>query len=260
MDGAFRSCPEAEKRRIQATRHRKCIHPACRRGERLCTEPLPVINTDTGEEIFTMRIALSFDDGPNTTITPQVLDLLEEHGIRASFFLIADNITPASARVARRAWDMGCDLENHSRTHSFMNQQTPEQIREEVRFCTDKIVEITGREPAFFRPPYIAINQTLFDNVDLTFICGAGCEDWEPSVTAEERIERILKNAEDGQIVLLHDMQGNENTVEALKTVIPVLKARGFTFVTVPQLFQETGVVPVRNRIYTNVYQKVDRI
>ncbi len=207
-----------------------------------------------------MRIALSFDDGPNTTITPQVLDLLEEHDIRASFFLIADNITPESARVARRAWDMGCDLENHSRTHSFMNQQTPEQIREEVRFCTAKIMEITGVAPAFFRPPYIAINQTLFDNVDLTFICGAGCEDWEPSVSAGERIERILKNAEDGQIVLLHDMPGNVNTVEALKAVIPELKARGFSFVTVPQLFREAGVTPVHNRIYTNVYQTVDRI
>ncbi len=207
-----------------------------------------------------MRIALSFDDGPNTTITPLVLDLLEEHRIRASFFLIADNITPASARVARRAFDMGCDLENHSRTHGFMNQMTAEKIREEVRFCTDRIMEICGEEPAFFRPPYIALSQTLFDSVDLTFIAGAGCEDWEPKVSAEERIRRILDNAEDGQIVLLHDMAGNVNTVEALKTVIPELKSRGFEFVTVPQLFRETGVVPVRNRIYTNVYQTVDRI
>ena len=205
-----------------------------------------------------MRIALTFDDGPNTEITPQVLDILEEHGIVASFFLIADSITPESAKVARRAFDMGCDIENHSRTHNFMNQMTPEQIREEVRYCTEKIVEITGREPAFFRPPYIAVNQTLHDNVDLTFICGAGCEDWVPTVSAQERINRILAHAEDGQIVLLHDMPGNVNTVEALKVIIPELKARGYEFVTISQLFKEAGVTPVRNRLYSNVYQTTD--
>ncbi len=207
-----------------------------------------------------MRIALSFDDGPNTSITPLVLDLLEEHGIRASFFLIADNITEASARVARRAFDMGCDIENHSRTHGFMDRMPPEQIRDEISFCTKKIVEITGVEPEFFRPPYIAVNQALFDQVDLTFISGQGCGDWEPSVSADERTERILAAAEDGQIVLLHDMPGNMNTVEALKAVIPELKRRGFEFVTVPELFRQAGVVPVRGRIYTNVYQTVDRV
>ena len=205
-----------------------------------------------------MRIALTFDDGPNTTVTPQVLDLLEEHGIVASFFLIADRITPESAEQSRRAFAMGCDIENHSRTHGFMNQMTPEQIREEVRYCTEKIVEITGEEPKFFRPPYIALSQEMYDNIDLTFICGAGCEDWVPTVTAAERAERVLAHAEDGQMVLLHDMPGNENTVEALKTIIPELKKRGFEFVTVPQLFELSGVRPVRNRLYTNVYQTTD--
>ena len=207
-----------------------------------------------------MRIALTFDDGPNTTITPQVLDILEEHGIVASFFLIADNITPESARQVQRAVSLGCDIQNHSRTHGFMDKMTPGQIREEIRYCTEKIVEITGKAPAFFRPPYIAINQTLFDEVDLTFICGVGCEDWVPDVPAEERARRILATATDGEIVLLHDMTGNINTVDALKTIIPELKRRGFTFHTVSQLFTECGVTPVRNRIYSNVFQTADRV
>ncbi len=205
-----------------------------------------------------MRIALTFDDGPNTETTPQVLDILQEHGIVASFFLIADSITPESAKVARRAFDMGCDIENHSRTHSFMNQMAPEEIREEIRYCSERITEITGRPPAFFRPPYIAVNRTLFGHVDLTFICGAGCEDWVPEISAAVRAKRILAHAEDGQIVLLHDMPGNANTVEALKTVIPELKKRGFSFVTVRQLFAETGITPVPGRLYSNVYQTTD--
>ncbi len=205
-----------------------------------------------------MRIALTFDDGPNTVTTPQVLDILEEEGIVASFFLIADSITPESAKVARRAFDMGCDIENHSRTHGFMNRMTLEEIREEIGFCTERITEITGRAPAFFRPPYIAVNPAMYDCIDLGFICGAGCEDWVPEVSARERAERVLAHAEDGQIVLLHDMPGNDNTVEALKTIIPELKRRGFSFVTVRQLFAEAGVAPVRGRLYSNVYQTTD--
>lgn len=206
-----------------------------------------------------MRIALTFDDGPNTSITPQVLDLLEEHRIVATFFLIANNITPESAEMVRRAQSLGCDIENHSVTHGFMDKMTPEEIRREVAECTRQIVEITGRRPAFFRPPYIAVNQQLFDNVDLTFICGSGCEDWVPTVSAEERARRTLENAKDGEIVLLHDMLWNGNTVEALKTIIPGLKERGFTFYTVAGLFESCGVTPIRNRLYSNVFQTVDR-
>ena len=71
-----------------------------------------------------MRSALTVDDGPNTSITPQVLDVLEEHGIVGTFFLIADNITPESAEMVRRAQRMGCDTENHSVTHGFMDKRT----------------------------------------------------------------------------------------------------------------------------------------
>ena len=200
-------------------------------------------------------IALTFDDGPNTVITPQVLDILENEGIVASFFLIAQNITPESARVVRRAKAMGCDIENHSVTHGFMNQMTAEQIREEVRECTDRIVEITGEAPKFFRPPFIAVSREMYDSIGLTFICGQGCEDWVPTVTAEERAARVLATAEDGQIVLLHDMQWNQNTVDALKTIIPELKKRGYEFVTVTQLFERKHVTPQRGWLYTNALQ-----
>ena len=207
-----------------------------------------------------MRIALTFDDGPNTVITPQVLDILEEHGIVGTFFLIANNITPESAEMVRRAQKMGCNIENHSVTHGFMDKMTVEQIRKEVAECTRQIVEITGRQPMFFRPPFISLSQEMFDNIDLTFICGSGCEDWVPTVSAEERARRTLENAKDGEIVLLHDMQWNMPTVEALKTIIPELKARGFTFHTVADLFRSCGVTPVRNRLYSNVFQTIDRL
>ena len=206
-----------------------------------------------------MLISLTFDDGPNTVTTPKVLDVLEKEGIVASFFLVGDSITPESAEVVRRAKAMGCDIENHARTHHPLNQMTPEEIRAEADYCTKKIVEITGEAPTCFRPPYIAVNQDVFDNVDLTMIYGLSCEDWEPSVTAQERADRVLAGAKDGTIVLLHDMPGNDNTVEALKTIIPELKKRGFSFTTCAGLFRRCGVTPRRNRLYSNVYQETDR-
>ena len=201
-------------------------------------------------------IALTFDDGPNTVITPQVLDLLEEYGAMGSFFLIAQNITPESAEVVRRAKAMGCDIENHTLTHPFMDKMSVEEIRKEVDACTEKIVEITGEAPKFFRPPFIAVNREMYDTIDMTFICGMGCEDWVPTVTAEERAERVLANAADGQIVLLHDMQWNQNTVDALKTILPELKKRGYEFVTVSQIFEMKNVTPRRGWLYSNVLQE----
>ena len=202
-----------------------------------------------------MQIALTFDDGPNTVITPQVLDLLEEYGALASFFLIAQNITPESADVVRRAKAMGSEIENHSLTHGHMDTMTEEEIRSEVKACTEMITEITGEAPKYFRPPFIDVSREMYDNIDLTFICGVGCEDWVPTVTAEQRAERVLANAEDGQIVLLHDMQWNQATVDALKVILPELKNRGFEFVTVSRLFKEKNVTPQKGWLYSNVLQ-----
>lgn len=200
-------------------------------------------------------IALTFDDGPNTVITPQVLDILEKEGIVGTFFLIAQNINPESAEMVRRAVSLGCEIENHSVTHPFMDKLSVEEIREEIQTCTGRIVEITGREPRFFRPPCIAVSQAMYDNIDLTFICGMGCEDWVPTVTAQERIDRVLANAADGQIVLLHDSDWNVNTVEALKTIVPELKKRGYEFATVSQIFKMKNVTPKRGWLYSNVLQ-----
>lgn len=203
-------------------------------------------------------VALTFDDGPNTTTTMQVLDKLEKYQVTATFFLIGDCITQASAGVSRQACEMGCEIANHSKTHPDMSRLSAEEIKGEIAYTTEKIREITGKEPAFFRPPYIALSKRLFDTVELPFICGHGAEDWEDSVSAQERARRILEETRDGSIILLHDMEGNFRTVEALDQIIPTLLERGYTFVTVSQLFEQKQIVPRTDiaRIYTNVYDE----
>ena len=202
-----------------------------------------------------MLLALTFDDGPNTTTTPQVLDILEENRAVASFFLIEKNITPASEPVVRRALSQGCEICNHSVSHLKMSQMTPEEIDREIRPCSDRIQGITGYAPRFFRPPFIDVSPELFSNVDLTFICGSGCNDWMPEVTAQQRIQLVLSRARDGEIILLHDSEGNINTVEALRFLVPELRRRGFRFVTCSQLFEENRIYPLPGHLYSNVFE-----
>lgn len=143
-------------------------------------------------------VALSFDDGPNTTTTVHMLDVLKKHGVKASFFVI-------------------------------------------------------GKAPRFFRPPYINVDQKMYDNIKLGFICGEGCEDWLDSISVDERVKRITASARDGLIYLLHDFEGNEQTVAAVDRIIPILKKEGYRFVTVPELFKLKKVKVKRNVIYTDV-------
>lgn len=201
-------------------------------------------------------IAITFDDGPNATTTMEILDVLEKYQVRASFFLIGNNINDESAKSVKRAYDLGCDIENHSKTHSYMDKMTADEIKEEVDFVNEKVKEITGSTPKFFRPPYIAVNNTMYDNIDMTFISGYGCNDWEDRVTADYRAKYLEKKAADGVIFLLHDAEGNSKTVEALDKAIPILLEKGFQFATISELFELKGVEI--SGTDTNIYSELN--
>lgn len=201
-------------------------------------------------------IAITFDDGPNASTTMEILDVLEKYQVRASFFLIGTNINDESAKSVKRAYDLGCDIENHSKTHSYMDKMTADEIKDEVAYVNDKVKEITGTTPKFFRPPYIAVNNTMYDNIDMTFISGYGCNDWEDRVTAEYRAKYLEKKAADGVIFLLHDAEGNSKTVEALDKAIPILLEKGFQFATISELFELKGVEI--SGTDTNIYSELN--
>ncbi len=203
-------------------------------------------------------VALTFDDGPNTTTTAQVLDVLEKYDIIASFFLIGNNINDASAEVVKRAYDMGCEINNHSKSHPYMNQMTVDEIIEEFTYTDDKIFEITGERSKFFRPPYISVSQDMLDNIDVPFIAGIGCNDWMDNNPADRRAMSILRQVKEGDIILLHDAEGNHMTVEALDTIIPEMLAQGYKFVTVSELFELNGkeISADDFKIYTNINQQ----
>lgn len=198
-------------------------------------------------------LALAFDDGPNLTTESQMLDLLARHQVPATFFVIGENITDESAGNMKRAIEQGCEIGNHSFTHPMMTMLDEAQVKEEIETTSALIEQITGKRPTLFRPPYINVKPEMYDWIDLTFICGKGCQDWEATADKEFRREGIIANAEPGAIYLLHDFEGNEATVEALDEAIPVLKEQGYVFVTVSELFKKLKCTPDGHTMYTVV-------
>ena len=198
-------------------------------------------------------LALSFDDGPNLTTESKMLDVLAKHDVPATFFLIGNNINEESARNIKRAVELGCEIGNHSLTHSMMSQMDEGPVKAEIEATSARIEQVTGQRPTLFRPPYLDVKPEMYDWIDLTFICGKGCEDWVATVGKEARREGILASAEPGAIYLLHDFEGNEATVEALDEAIPVLKEQGYVFVTVSQLFDKLKCTPDGHTMYTVV-------
>lgn len=201
------------------------------------------------------RIALTFDDGPDPEITPQVLDILAEFGVTATFFLIGENITAETAPIVRRTFDMGCELCNHSLTHTDLSGKSPAEITHELAETTRRIEALTGTQPHFFRPPYIAVSDTLFDAVELPFVAGYGVNDFDAAVSVAERVTGVLQKAKPDGIILMHDQEENVQTVAALREIIPGLLRAGYRFVTMSQLFAETGITPLPRVLYSYAQQ-----
>lgn len=200
-------------------------------------------------------VALTFDDGPSGT-TSEVLDVLQRYNAVATFFLIGQNVNGNMKATMQRQLNMGCELACHSYTHSDMGNMGAWQVQNEISQCVNAIKGQVNTDIKFFRAPYLSTSNTMFQNINLTFIQGISCNDWESYVSAEQRKNTILNNVSDGSIVLLHDFQGNSNTVQALPGIIEGLRNQGYTFVTVSDLFKYKGVNPnVGYKVWSNVYQ-----
>lgn len=202
-------------------------------------------------------IALSFDDGPCRGATNALLDYFAEMDIVGTFFVIGGNINDETAEVMKRAYEQGCEIGNHSKSHQQMGNMIPPTLEEEINYVQDLVESYIGVAPVLFRPPFLNVSQTMHDTIEQTFIFGRDSLDWT-GVSAEERAQNVLNFAEDGIIVLMHDGWDNWETVEAVKIIVPELLEQGYKFVTISELFEAKGVTPEAHSgvIYSDVYAK----
>jgi peptidoglycan/xylan/chitin deacetylase (PgdA/CDA1 family) len=182
-------------------------------------------------------IALTFDDGPSAKLTSKLLDLLGAHHIKATFFVIGQNVADHPEIVARAARE-GHEIGNHSWSHPAFAKMSDEAVRRELQKTDDAIHSATGNRPTLLRPPYgsITARQKKWINQEFGYkiiMWDVDPFDWKrPGPVAVTN--RIVRNTRAGSIVLSHDI--HPGTIEAMPAAIDQLEAKGFKFVTVPEL------------------------
>ena len=185
------------------------------------------------------RIALSFDDGPHPTFTPQILALLEKYEIKATFFMIGCNVATYPS-VAKAVAEAGHEIGNHTYTHPHMREITLKMLKDEVEE-TERILADHGIcKPRLFRPPegFRSAEQVkaLESCGYQTVIWSLDTHDWQGRPT-EEIVSVVLNGIQGGDVLLFHDYTSRRNTtITALERLIPKLLEDGYEFVTVSDL------------------------
>lgn len=221
-------------------------------SEMIVREPHPVSNDllqrEYPETVFLHgsrdrdEVALTFDDGPDIRFTPLVLDVLDRHDVKATFFLMG-NRAKEHDEIVERIYDSGHAIGNHTYWHPNLPEEKLDRLDWEVRETANVIEGITGFKPYMFRSPYGALNEEMVEklrNMDQKVIgWDVDSLDWKqlaPDIIADN----VLSNVSPGSIILMHDAgdwtMNLMGTVEALDQIITKLKEDDISFVTVPEL------------------------
>lgn len=193
------------------------------------------------------KIALTFDDGPNKKYTEEILDLLKLHHAKATFFVIGYNVK-TNPELLRREFNEGHEIGNHTYQHLFFDKNVSlSKIEQDIKQTGEEIKKVTGEYPTLFRPPgglYSERTIQLTKQLGYTTVLWSwhqDTNDWRhPGV--QKIVKKVLTNARNGDIVLMHDFNpGSDQTVRALKIILPVLIDRGFQLVTVSELMESAG-------------------
>ena len=184
-------------------------------------------------------IALTFDDGPSAKLTPKLLDLLAAHHIKATFFVIGENVAEHPEIVARAARE-GHQIGNHTWSHPNLAKMSDDKVRGQLQRTDEAIQNATGTRPTLLRPPYGSITtrqkRWIHDQFGYQIILwDVDPLDWKRPGPAVVR-NRIVKQTRPGSIVLAHDI--HPGTIEAMPAILDQLQANGFKFVTVSELIQ----------------------
>lgn len=206
-------------------------------------EPEPVLPAGTSSAEMTeawesekKKIALTFDDGPHPVYTEQVLQVLDQGNIPATFFLLGQNIEEHQDLV-KEIDAKGHLIGNHTYHHVQVTSLPLDQACEEIQKTSDLIESLTGKGTEYVRPPFGTWSEGLEDRLNLIPVMWTiDTLDWTTE-NVDEIVCRVTEQAEENGIILMHD--GYESTVQALERFIPLLEAEGYEFVTVDQVIMD---------------------
>lgn len=206
-------------------------------------------------------VALTFDDGPGGEITMHILDTLEEHGGRATFFCLGDRAQEYQATL-RRMVKLGCEVASHSYSHERLTRLGSDELKEDLARTQEAILTYSGVEPKLLRAPYGSVSEYMLSNSGMPQILWSiDSEDWRyceqlcKDRSDEQRecdfinvVNSVVDYIQDGDIILMHDLYAF--TQDLADAVIAELDHRGWQMVTVSELFAAKGIPLEPGKVY----------
>ncbi len=208
-------------------------------------------------------IALTFDDGPSAKATGRILDLLEENGGTATFFVVGYNIED-NVSLIERAHKMGCEIANHSNDHKNLTKCSADEIKRQVNIPNEKLKSITGVSTNLFRAPggnFKDVEETIgmpiiqwsIDTNDWRYKDASHKNRSESQRNADLKkiSDNVINNAESGDIVLMHDIYNF--TADLCELIIPALVEKGFKLCTVTEMYEAYGAELKNGKVYYSI-------
>jgi len=184
------------------------------------------------------HVALTFDDGPDSTSTPAFLAVLERLGWKATFFMIG-SMVERSPQLAAEVAAAGHEVASHSYDHRDQRFRSPRAVRADIERSIEVIADATGQRPRWFRPPYGKLSPAALLTVRRaglrTVLWTVSGEDWRPDTTAQEVTARLARSLQAGPTILLHDSNCMTNavtwpsTLAALPLLAELVAERGLS-------------------------------
>ena len=196
------------------------------------SKKLPIYYVDKQDKV----VSISFDAAWGNEQTQTLLDILKDHNVKSTFFLVGNWVDKYPESV-KAIFDAGHDVGNHSDNHPHMSKLPKDKMISQIEDCNNKIEKITGTRPILFRPPYGDYNN---DVIDVSQETNMHCIQWDvdsldwKDPTPDDMVKRIKSKIKPGSIILMHN--GAKNTPEALPKILDAIVSEGYQIVPISQI------------------------
>ena len=192
-------------------------------------------------------VAITLDDGPHATNTQKILDILDAHNAKATFFMLGQNVVN-NEEVVKDVYKRGNEIGIHTWDHKQLTKLSQDEIVSQVERTSDAIYKIIGKRPKLVRPPYGAINDTVKNSINYPLILwNIDSLDWK-SRDEKQIVPLVMNSVQDGDIILLHDI--HSTTVPAVEKIVSQLEEQGYQMVTVSQLLEAKGYDTSKTKVF----------
>ena len=209
------------------------------------TRKVPIYSVQTDKK----QVAISFDAAWGADKTSSIVEILQEYGVNATFFLVGFWVDEHEDEV-RMISESGIEIGTHSENHPDMAKLDSETIKSELVTSTEKIEKITGKKVELFRAPFGSYNDTLLTQAEelglMTIQWDVDTLDWK-GLSATEMCSRVMDRVKNGSIILMHN--NSDNILDGLKLILQRLKAQGYEITSIGELVYKDSFEIDRNGV-----------